>query len=83
MGIELLSDKRALIPRKETEILGKKALELANRLSGSKGKINIIDVCCGSGNLGWLLPALIQIVLFMQQIFLRKQLNSLRKTLIF
>jgi release factor glutamine methyltransferase len=52
MGIELLSDKRALIPRKETEILGKKALELANRLSGSRGKINIIDACCGSGNLG-------------------------------
>jgi release factor glutamine methyltransferase len=52
MDIELLSDNRALIPRKETEILGKKALELANRLSGSRGKINIIDVCCGSGNLG-------------------------------
>jgi len=52
MGIELLSDKRALIPRKETEILGKKALELANRLTGSRGKINTIDVCCGSGNLG-------------------------------
>jgi release factor glutamine methyltransferase len=52
MGIELLSDKRALIPRKETEILGKKALELANMLSGTRGKIKIIDVCCGSGNLG-------------------------------
>jgi release factor glutamine methyltransferase len=52
MGIELLSDKRALIPRKETEILGRKALEIANRLSGSRGKINIIDACCGSGNLG-------------------------------
>jgi release factor glutamine methyltransferase len=52
MGIELLSDKRALIPRKETEILGRKALELANRLSGSGRKIIIIDTCCGSGNLG-------------------------------
>ncbi len=52
MGIELLSDKRALIPRKETEILGKKALELANKLSAARGKIKIIDVCCGSGNLG-------------------------------
>jgi release factor glutamine methyltransferase len=52
MGVEFLSDNRALIPRKETEILGKKALELANRLSGSRGKINVIDVCCGSGNLG-------------------------------
>jgi release factor glutamine methyltransferase len=52
MGIELLSDKRALIPRKETEILAKKALELSNILVKSKGKINVIDVCCGSGNLG-------------------------------
>jgi release factor glutamine methyltransferase len=52
MGIELLSDKRALIPRKETELLGKKALELANSLSASRGKIKIIDACCGSGNLG-------------------------------
>ena len=52
MGIELLSDKRALIPRKETELLGRKALELSNRIVKSRGKINVIDVCCGSGNLG-------------------------------
>src|SRR5450759_1026300 len=52
MGIELLSDKRALIPRKETELLGKKALELSTRIAKSKGIINVIDVCCGSGNLG-------------------------------
>jgi len=52
MGIELLSDKRALIPRKETEILGKKALEISIRIARSKGIINIIDACCGSGNLG-------------------------------
>jgi release factor glutamine methyltransferase len=41
-----------LIPRKETELLGKKALELSKDLARSKGKITIIDVCCGSGNLG-------------------------------
>lgn len=52
MGIELLSDKRALIPRKETELLGRRALELSNRIAKSKGRINVIDVCCGSGNLG-------------------------------
>jgi release factor glutamine methyltransferase len=52
MGIELLSDKRALIPRKETELLGRKALELSNRIAKSKGRIIVIDVCCGSGNLG-------------------------------
>ncbi|NQU88322.1 MAG: peptide chain release factor N(5)-glutamine methyltransferase [Mariniphaga sp.] len=52
MGIELKSDNRALIPRKETEILGTKALEFANILSCTRSKVNIIDVCCGSGNLG-------------------------------
>jgi release factor glutamine methyltransferase len=52
MGIELLTDKRALIPRKETELLGKKALELSNKIAESSGKIKVIDVCCGSGNLG-------------------------------
>ena len=57
MGIELLADKRALIPRKETEILGWKALELASAITASGGKIKIIDVCCGSGNLGLALAA--------------------------
>jgi release factor glutamine methyltransferase len=52
MGIELISDRRALIPRKETEILGKKALELSEKIVAIKGNIKIIDVCCGCGNLG-------------------------------
>ena len=52
MGLTFLSDKRALIPRKETEILGKKACELAQLMSGNGRKLTIIDVCCGSGNLG-------------------------------
>lgn len=52
MGIELLSDRRALIPRKETEILGLKALELSMGIAREKQKVIIIDVCCGAGNLG-------------------------------
>jgi release factor glutamine methyltransferase len=52
MGVELLTDKRALIPRKETEILGRKALQLSRELSGPENTIQIMDVCCGSGNLG-------------------------------
>jgi release factor glutamine methyltransferase len=52
MGIEFQSDKRALIPRKETELLGKKALELSKKMSRHNKKIYILDVCCGSGNLG-------------------------------
>lgn len=52
MGIELISDKRALIPRKETEILGRAALNYCKKLAPEKQIINIFDICCGSGNLG-------------------------------
>jgi release factor glutamine methyltransferase len=51
MGIELLSDHRALIPRKETEILGKKALELAKTITEEKSNATVMDICCGAGNL--------------------------------
>jgi release factor glutamine methyltransferase len=52
MGIDFISDKRALIPRKETELLGKKALEISFKISDSKETINVMDICCGCGNLG-------------------------------
>lgn len=52
MGIELLADKRALIPRKETEILGRKALEIALGLAKEKENVRVMDICSGSGNLG-------------------------------
>jgi release factor glutamine methyltransferase len=52
MDIELLCDRRAFIPRKETEILGQKALYLSLKIAKEKQKVNIIDLCCGAGNLG-------------------------------
>ncbi|MFS8081821.1 MAG: N5-glutamine methyltransferase family protein, partial [Ginsengibacter sp.] len=52
MGIEILSDNRALIPRKETEILGNKSLETSKRLAIEKQPVRIMDICCGAGNLG-------------------------------
>ncbi len=52
MGIELLSDKRALIPRKETELLGRKAVDISLDLTKSKQLVNVMDICCGAGNLG-------------------------------
>jgi release factor glutamine methyltransferase len=51
MDIELFCDGRALIPRKETEILGQKALQISLEIAKEKQKVNIIDVCCGLGNL--------------------------------
>ncbi len=58
MGIELLCDNRALIPRKETEILGNAALKLCRKIALKKSNINVFDVCCGCGNLGLALASL-------------------------
>jgi len=52
MGIDFICDRRALIPRKETEILGRTALDLSFRFTEEKQHVKIIDACCGSGNLG-------------------------------
>lgn len=48
-GIELISSKQALVPRKETEILAQAALD-ALKNSSVENPI-IVDVCTGSGNL--------------------------------
>jgi release factor glutamine methyltransferase len=51
LGLELLAAPDALIPRKETEILGRAALAfLKSRALSAKGPL-VIDVCTGSGNL--------------------------------
>jgi len=51
MGIELLAGPEALIPRKETEILGRAALGLIDEIVESVNTPRIIDVCTGAGNL--------------------------------
>jgi release factor glutamine methyltransferase len=58
MGVEMLADKRALIPRKETEILGRKALELSELITEKIKPALVIDTCCGAGNLGLALAGL-------------------------
>jgi len=52
LGIDFICDSRALIPRKETEILGRKVIEIALQLTLKDNNIVVIDVCCGAGNLG-------------------------------
>jgi len=49
MGVELLVDEGALVPRAETELLGNEALGALRSLDVSQSKV--IDMCCGSGNL--------------------------------
>ncbi len=51
MGIELLSGPEAMIPRKETEILGYAALEVLQGIVAERGSARVVDLCTGSGNL--------------------------------
>lgn len=49
MGLTLLVSRGALIPRPETELLGAEAIALVKAAGATP---LVIDVCCGSGNLG-------------------------------
>ena len=51
MGIELLASSDALVPRKETEILGRTAISFLNKLAKTKDELTVVDVCTGAGNL--------------------------------
>ncbi len=52
LGLELLAEPCALVPRRETELLGHAAVALAQRLAAeSSAPISVIDACTGSGNL--------------------------------
>jgi release factor glutamine methyltransferase len=51
MGIEFQTGPEAMIPRKETEIIGKLAVNTAKDIAHERGSIFAIDVCTGSGNL--------------------------------
>ena len=49
MGIELIADAGALVPREETELLGHTALAML--VACGTAAPRVIDMCCGSGNL--------------------------------
>jgi release factor glutamine methyltransferase len=51
MGIEMLAGPRAMIPRKETEIVGRAALAVLRRVIHEHGFARVLDLCTGSGNL--------------------------------
>src|SRR5437899_176411 len=51
LGVELLAGPAALIPRKETEILGRAALAKIGCIARKRGELLVIDVCTGSANL--------------------------------
>jgi release factor glutamine methyltransferase len=52
LGVELISNNKALIPRKETEILGRTALKFLEELVATgSDEVVAFDLCCGAGNL--------------------------------
>jgi release factor glutamine methyltransferase len=57
MGIELKAGPQALIPRKETEILGNAALKCLREMARARGHVKVVDLCTGCGNLAIALAA--------------------------
>lgn len=51
MDVEMLAGPEALIPRKETELLGYAALDLLQQAVAARGRATVIDLCTGCGNL--------------------------------
>jgi release factor glutamine methyltransferase len=51
MGLDLLCTKEAMIPRRETELLGHAALEALRKRVEVCPTVTVLDVCTGSGNL--------------------------------
>ena len=51
MGVEMLAGPEALIPRVETEILGREALAIAKSLADERESVTVLDLCTGSGNI--------------------------------
>lgn len=51
MGLEMLASPEALIPREETELLGRAALAALRQAADERGEATAIDVCTGSGNI--------------------------------
>ena len=49
MGLTFFTDKRALIPRQETELLVEEAMKFIKEVSHGEEKIRILDICTGSG----------------------------------
>jgi release factor glutamine methyltransferase len=50
VGMEMLAGPGALVPRRETELLARAAIELVRGVVAKSGVAKVIDVCTGSGN---------------------------------
>lgn len=50
LGMEMLAGPEALVPRKESELLARTAVDLARAMVGRQAEATVVDVCTGSGN---------------------------------
>jgi release factor glutamine methyltransferase len=50
VGMEMLAGPGALVPRRETELLARAAIDLAREAAAGLDDVRVIDVCTGSGN---------------------------------
>jgi release factor glutamine methyltransferase len=50
VGLEMLAGPGALVPRRETELLARAAIEVARGVVAKQGSARVVDVCTGSGN---------------------------------
>jgi release factor glutamine methyltransferase len=57
LGMDLLAGPEALVPRVETELLARTAIDYARELSTGGNSIHVLDVCTGSGNIALALAA--------------------------
>lgn len=51
MGLEMIADAAALIPRKETELLAEICLKYIRKFAAAQETVNVVDLFTGSGNL--------------------------------
>lgn len=50
MDLEMLSGPEALVPRRETELLGRAVLDLVREIGEKQARVTLVDVCTGCGN---------------------------------
>lgn len=50
VDMEMLAGADALVPRKETELLARAAIEFARQLALEQDSLKVVDVCTGCGN---------------------------------
>jgi len=50
VDMEMLAGPGALVPRRETELLARTAIDLAREIAQRQGAVRVMDVCTGSGN---------------------------------